>query len=543
MGILVKYGFEEVASALHTKFSFGLRGKTLSGKMKREKKQRSRPERVRLALEELGPMFVKLGQLLSTRPDLIPRDYINELEKLQDRVKPEDSRLMKEELEKGLGEKADKIFEKFDDDPLAAGSIAQVHRARLKDGTEVVVKIRRPDILDDIRGECAILDDLASIMKKTVFSDSTIDPERMVGELSEAVMKEADLGNERRNQIRFIQNFKNDETIHVPEVFEDYCCDSVLTMEYIDGLRPGDREKVRSEGLDPKKVAARGADFVLKQIFEFGFFHTDPHPGNFFLLEDNVLAPLDFGQVARLSRKDTRLLNEMVLAVVEGDAENMIAALERENMVSERTDTEKTLRDFEQMLDTYRNLPLRDIPFNSVMSETFDIIRQNYIRPAPQFTLMLKSMMTAESFATGLDPDFDIVEYLKPYAKKYSLGGFEPKDAVKNLRKAFRQAGGLAARLPDDFNSIIEKVRKGKFQMRIHHEHLENLTTMLDRSSNRVSFSLIIAALLVASSMLVTQEGMVLGVVSLQVLGLIGYIAAVVMGMWLLISMMKSGHF
>lgn len=543
MGVLAKYGFEEAAGALQGKFSFKVKGKTLAGKMSREKKQRSRPERVRLALEELGPMFIKLGQLLSTRLDLIPQDYITELEKLQDRVKPEETRLVKEELEKSLGEKVSRIFAKFDDEPLAAGSIAQVHRAKLKDGTEVVVKVRRPDILDDIRGECAILDDIASILKKTVFSDSTLDPEQMVKELSDAVMKEADLGNERRNQIRFIQNFKADETIHVPEVFEDYCTDSVLTMEYIDGLRPGNAEKVRNEGLDPKIVAARGADFVLKQIFKFGFFHTDPHPGNFFLLEDNVLAPLDFGQVARLSRRDTRLLNEMVLSVVEGDAENMIAALEREDMISERTDTEKALRDLEQMLDSYRNLPLKDIPFNNVMSQTFDIIRRNYIRPAPQFTLMLKSMMTIESFATGLDPDFDIVEYLKPYAKKFSLGGFEPKEAVRNLRKAVRQAGGLASRLPEDFNSIIEKVRKGKFQMRIHHEHLENLTTMLDVSSNRVSFSLIIAALLVASSMLVTQEGMILGVVSLQVLGLIGYIVAVVMGMWLLISMMKSGRF
>jgi len=543
MGVLVKYGFEEVAGVLQSKFSFRLRGKTIAGRIQREKKHRSRPERVRLALEELGPMFIKLGQLLSTRPDLIPPDYITELEKLQDKVKPEDSQPVKEELEKGLDKKIEDVFEGFDDEPLAAGSIAQVHRARLKSGEEVVVKIRRPEIMDEIRGECAILDDIASILKTTVFHDSTIDPERMVAELSEAVLKEADLGNERRNQIRFLNNFKDDETIHVPKVYEEYCSDNVLTMEYIEGVRPGDAEQVRAEGLDPKIIASRGADFVLKQIFEFGFFHTDPHPGNFFLLEDNVLAPLDFGQVARLSKKDRRLLNEMVLAVVDADAETMLAALEREDMLSERTDTEKVLRDLEQMLATYRDLPLKDIPFNSVMRQTFDIIRKNHIRPAAQFTLMLKSMMTIESFGRALDPDFDIVEHLKPYAKRFSMGGFEPKEAVKNLRKAFRQAGGLAYRLPDDVNNILQKVRKGKFQMRIHQEHLENLTYMLDTSSNRVSFALIIAALLIASSMLVAQEGMVLGLVSLQVLGLIGYLAAVIMGMWLLISMMRSGRF
>jgi ubiquinone biosynthesis protein len=543
MGILVKYGFEEAADALRSKFSFRMRGKTLSARIKRDRKPRSRPERIRMAFQELGPMFVKLGQLLSTRPDLVSQDYIKELEKLQDQVKPVGTELIKQELKKGLGKDVKEIFKRFDDKPIAAGSIAQVHRAQLKDGTDVVAKIRRPGILDDIRGECTILEDLASILNSTLFSDSTIDPERMVSELSEAVLKEADLDNERRNQMRFFRNFKDDPSIHIAEVFEDYCSENVLTMEYIEGIRPTNGQKTRAEGLDPKAIASTGANFVLKQIFEFGFFHTDPHPGNFFLLKDNVLAPLDFGQVARLSKKDRQLLNEVVVAIVDGDAEGMIRSFERQEMIDEQTDTEKALRDIEQMLDSYRNLPLKDIPFNNVITETFDIIRKNRIRPAPQFTLMLKSMMTIENFARSLDPQFDIVEHLKVHAKKFTMDGLEPKQVLKNMRKAAHQAGNLASRLPDDVNSIIDKVRKGKFQIRIHHEHLENLTHMLDKSSNRVSFSLIIAALLVASSMLVTQEGMVLGLVSLQVLGLIGYIAAVIMGMWLLISMMKSGRF
>ncbi len=542
MAVLAKYGFLEVTDALRSRFKLGRR--IASGDVEKVKQSTSRPARVRLALEELGPTFVKFGQLLSTRPDLIPGEYIKELERLQDEVAPEKFDVIKTEVERELQGKLDNLFLSFDPVPLAAGSIAQVHRAVTKEEDSVVVKVRRPDISRIIQVELKIIEDVAGLLTTALFEDAqTIDPQRMVKEFSNAVSKEVDLDNERQNQVKFIHNFQDDQTIHVPRIYEKYCTKGVLTMEYIDGIKPADAELIKEKGLDPKVVAGRGANFVLKQVFEFGFFHADPHPGNFFLLSDNVLAPIDFGQVSRLSKQDRLLLNEILLAIVDNDASELIRALDRNEMISEETDTDKLHRDAELMLETYHNLPLKDIPVNKIIAQMFDLIRKHRIYPPSQFTLMLKSLMTIESFAKSMNPDFEIIQYLRPYAKMFSFSDIEPKELVRYMRRAVREAGNLASKLPDDARSIISKFRKGQFQMRIHHEHLESLVQTLDKSSNRISFALIIAALLIASSSLVTQEGSLLNVLDYQTLGIIGYISAAIIGVWLIISIIRSRHF
>jgi ubiquinone biosynthesis protein len=544
MAVLAKYGFSEVANALRRRIKFRFGEQVAPLHVEEVAKNQTRPARVRMALEELGPTFIKLGQLLSTRPDLIPHEYIEELELLQDQVAPESFGVIKTEVEKELSAKLDTLFMKFEEEALAAGSIAQVHRATTKDAKSVVVKVRRPQIANIIRVECRILEDIAGLLKTTIFRNATtVDPQRMVGEFNKAISKEVDLTQERRNQVRVSQYFSKDPTIHVPQVYEEYSTNGVLTMEYIDGIKPSNIEAVNKAGLDPRLIATRGANFVLRQIFELGFFHADPHPGNFFLLPENVLAPLDFGQVARLSKKDRMLLNEMITAIVDNDPEQMIRALEQNDMTSEETDFGCLFRDTELMLETYHNLPLKEIAVNEVIIQTFDLIRRHYIYPPPQFTLMLKSLMTIESFAKTMDPDFEIIRHLKPYARRLSLRDVDPKEMLRNARKMMRGAGELASKLPEDFQSIVSKFRRGQFQMRVHHEHLESLVNTLDKSSNRISFALIIAALLIGSSLLVPQEGTVLGLFAYQTLGVIGYVAAATIGVWLIISIIRSRHY
>jgi ubiquinone biosynthesis protein len=474
---------------------------------------------------------------------LIPPDYVAELEKLQDEVPPESPDLIFEEIEQQLGGKIEDIFASFDRVPIAAGSIAQVHRAKTRQGQDVVVKVRRPKIVETIETECEILEDLAGLLKATLFEKDAIDPKRIVKEFSEAVSKEVDLAAERRNQIRFLRNFRDDLTIHVPKVYEEYCTEGVLTMEYIDGIRPSDSEAVKKAGLDPKVIASRGANFVLAQIFDMGFFHADPHPGNFFLLPDNVLAPIDFGQVAYLSNDDRKLLKEIVLAVIDNNAEQMVRALNKADISTEKTNSDKLTRELDLMLSTYHNLPLKDIPISKVIMQTFDLIRKHHVRPPAQFTLMLKSLMTIESFALGLDPQFNIIDNLKPYARQFTMPNMNPKNVLHMLRESMNDAKDLAARLPDDIGVIMNKFRRGDFQLKIHHEHLDNLVKTLDKSSNRISFAVIIAALLIGSSMLVAQEGTVLGLMTLQTLGLIGYFAAAIIGSWLLLSIIRSRHY
>jgi ubiquinone biosynthesis protein len=540
---LIKHGFNEIGSLISRHKTGGMGATKVAGQVKSSNAV-THPQRMRLVLEELGPTFIKFGQLLSTRPDLLPVEYIAELEKLQDQVPPAKYESIREEIKKELGDFPENIFERFDTNPIAAGSIGQVYRAKTKEGLEVVVKVRRPGVVDRVKTECEILLDLAGLIKSQLIGeDETVDPHRMVHEFTLAVNKEVDFANERRNQKRFIRNFADDDNIHVPQVVDDYCSDGLLTMEYINGIRPGKVEPLINKGLDPKQVARAGADFVLKQVFTHGFFHTDPHPGNFFVLEDNILVPIDFGQVGRLGSQERRLLRDVVVAIVTGDAAQMIRGLEQAEMIGDRTEMTDFVRDAEILFDTYYGLPIKEIPFGEMIMNGFDVMRRHYINPPADFTLMLKSMVTIEAFAVSLDEEFQIIEYLKPYAKKFSVEDYLPSNVAKNARKAAVGARNLMSKLPEDINSIMSKMRKGKVQVRVHHEHLEQLSSTLDKSSNRISFAVIIGALLIGSSMLVPQEGAVLGIVDLQTLGIIGYVTAAVIGIWLVVSILRSRHF
>jgi ubiquinone biosynthesis protein len=538
---MVKYGLKDVADVIRTRYRIHRSSQTATVTDKKAISHYSRAVRFRMALEELGPTFIKFGQLLSTRPDLIAYDYIQELERLQDQVAPEKSDQIFAEIEQQLGGKLEDTFTTFDRQPIAAGSIAQVYRATISSGKSVVVKVRRPNIVETIRTECEILEDLAGLLKATLLEHEVVDPRQIVQEFSETVSKEVDLANERHNQLRFLRDFKNDPTIHVPDVYEEYCSENILTMEYISGIRPNNSEAIRKTELDPKIIAQRGADFVLRQIFDLGFFHADPHPGNFFILPNNVLAPIDFGQVAHLSPDDRKLLKEIVLAIIDNDASRMVRALQRADMTNEKTHTDKLNRDVGLMLDTYHDLPLKEIPISKVIVQTFDLIRKHNICPPAQFALMLKSLITIESFALGLDPEFNTIDSLKPYAKQFIT--MDPRQMLRNMRGAMQDASDLATRLPDDVNEILSKFRQGNFQLKVHHEHLENLTKTLDKSSNRISFALIIAALLIGSSLLIPQEGNVLGLMTLQTLGIFGYIAAAIIGLWLLASIIRGRHY
>ncbi len=543
MAVLMKYGFEEVAGilALRKRIGLGTKGMTST---KRETLTRTTPaQRLRMAMEELGPTFIKLGQLLSTRPDLVPLEYIQELECLQDKVAPEKIDVIRQQIQQQLGSSPEELFAEFDPTPIAAASIAQVHRARTKDGRDVVLKIRRPNIAKTMQTELEIIEDLAGLIKKRRLLPETIDPVRMVREFSQAVAKESDLANERRNQTRFIRNFSNDPTVHVPELIEEFCAEGLLTMEYIKGIKPSQIEKLKQAGMDTKEIARRGANFVLKQVFEHGFFHTDPHPGNFLVIDGNVLAPLDFGQVGRLAQQDRMLLQFLVLAIVDVDATKIVQALERFEVVDDETGTAELTRDLEDLLSAYADLPLKDIPFGEAVSRVFDIIRNYHIDPPRDFTLMLKSLMTVESFATKLDHDFQIIEALRPYAHKFTTEEFSPRRLYRQMRTTARSATDLAASFPEDAAAIISKFRRGRFKVHIHHEHLEEFGQTLDNSSNRISFSVIIAALLVASSLLVAQEGTVLGLLTLEAMGIIGYITAAVMGIGLVFSIIRSQRY
>jgi ubiquinone biosynthesis protein len=536
----MKVGLDEVALGLRGNIKIPFTGKTDAPPAST---QHTRPERLRMALEELGPTFIKFGQLLSTHPDVVPLEYVHELERLQDHVKPVEFVDIKAQVEKEFGQSLSKVFSEFDPDPIAAGSIAQVHRAVTHEGHTVAVKVRRPGIKQIVLAEKEVMEDLASILKATLFGHSSLDPKQMVNEVGEAMLNETDLRREQRNLVRFHQDFEQDDTVHIPRAYSVYSTEGVLTMEYIDGIKPLSPAALRERSLDPEILAQRGVSFVLRQMFEIGFFHADPHPGNFFVLADNVLAPIDFGQVARLTSKDRRLFNEIILAIVDRDAQRIVDSLEREDMLDEQTDVTKLCAEIEQLIGMYHERPLSEIPFDKVIPQIFDLFRVHYVRLPGQFTLMLKSLVAIDCFARSMDPDFNTIEALRPYARRWHFRNLEPKQFARHLTRALQDAGELAWHLPDDVNTILSKFRRGKFLVRIQHEHLEQLIHTMDTSSNRVSLSLIVGALLVGSSLLVPQKGTVLGLFSLQTIGVAGYILAALIGLWLAISIMRGGRF
>ena len=535
--VLCKYGLEETLSSLgrHRVFRLGRRrDPAASGN------EHTRAQRVRMALEEMGPTFVKFGQLLSTRPDLVAPEYVEELRRLQENVAPVPLAAIQAEIAAELEGSLEDHFAQFDTAPVAAGSIAQVHRAVTVEGDEVAVKVRRPGAVRTVQIECEILEDLAGLVKKVFSLEENIDPVRLVGELTAAIGKETDLANELRNLERFRRNFADDPTVRLPKAFPKHCSGGILTMEFIRGQRLYNREDVLAAGLDPDLIAERGARFVLRQVFDFGLFHTDPHPGNLMAADGNVVVVLDFGQVARLNSANRTLLGELVLAIVENDPGRLVHALDEQDMLGGDTSVAEVTAEVEEVLDLYRSLPIGEVPFGRIMAQTFDSMRRNHVRPPAEFTLMLKSMATIESLARGLRSDFGLLEHLRPFARRLTLQQADPRRLVRLARQSLKDTIELARRLPADLRAIAAKARRGEIQVHVRHEHLENLVRTLDKSSDRVSFAMIIAGLLVASSMLVSQQGHVLGFISMQTLGVIGYMVAAVLGLWVLWSIVRS---
>lgn len=540
LAVSLKYGFGHILNRMKPSKYF-LRGQRLRWSGLKEVIQLSPPERVRLALEELGPTFIKLGQVLSMRPFLIPPEYVAELTKLQDEVSPIDFGKVKEVIQEELGCPPEELFSAIDHHPLASASLAQVHRAKTLDGQEVIVKVQRSGVREVILEDMSILRDLAGLLVRHVPESQRYDPVGIVEELSRTTQREVDFTNEARNMEIFARNFAEEKTVHVPKVYWDLSSSRVLTTELVDGLKISELARFDEFGLDRRTVARNGGQALLKQIFEDGFFHADPHPGNIFVLENNVIAPVDFGMMGRLSLEMMTQLSELLVAIMHRDVDELGRLYLKMGIIGEEIDLTGFHLDMAELVDKYTGVPLNKVNMRAVVEDLFLLSNRYQVRMRSEFMLLGRALGTYEEVGRQLDPDYNFLAEAEPFVKKMLWRRYDPQRILRELLRTGKDLHRLVTLLPQELGSILQKLRQGQLAVEFRHKGLDKLITELDRSSNRISFSLIIAAIIVGSS-LIMRLGVGPFLFGYSILGILGYLFAGLLGVWLIIAILRSGR-
>lgn len=496
--------------------------------------------RLRQVLEELGPTFIKFGQVLSSRPDLLPEDFYEELAKLQDKVTPFPFSQVKEIVEKELGRPLTEIFSQFIEVPFASASIAQVHEAKLKSGEVVVVKVERPGIQEIISSDMAILQYLARLAERYIPEARLYNPAGMVNEFSYIIQQELDFTVEASHADKIRNFFKGDITIVIPQVFWDYTSPRVLTMEKVKGIKINDFEALDRAGFDRRKLAFDGVNIFFRQIFDHGFFHADPHPGNIFVLEDGRLAFVDFGIVGRISKNTLKIIARIFAAMVKRDSDEILQGYLALGVLGEKLDMASFLREVEELLDRYHDVPLKRIRAEDFFIKMVRLSTRHYLRLPQDFVLLGKTIFVMGGLGRELYPDFNILEVAEPFARRLLARRFEPKEIASSMVKAGEEVISLLATFPRQWREIMGKLNRGEMKMEFEHKGLDNFIMELDRSSNRLAFSLIIAAIIIGSSLIIRiDKGPKL--FDYPLLGIVGYIMAGILGLWLVIAILRAG--
>jgi len=539
--VLIKYGFDDILSRLKFEFYFKLRKSIIPKYKEKDLERVTAAHRLRLALEELGPTFIKLGQILSVRPDLIPIEMVEEFQKLQDEVPSFNIEKVHEIVEREFGKKTEELFKHFDDKPIAAASIAQVHGAITFDNKQVVVKIQRPDIKHVIETDISILNEIATLIQRYIPETELYEPVEIVEEFAKTIRKELDFIREGRNIDRFGRNFEHDYTVYVPKVYWELSSDQIITMERINGIKASDFNKLDRQGLDRKKIAYNGGIASLEQVFIHGFFHADPHPGNIFILDDNVIAPIDYGMMGSIDDELRLALGEILTGIVKKDVNRIIKIFYNLNLLNDNTDDRGLRVDLTDFLERYYQIPLSKLDMRRIINEFIEITRQYKIKLPSDLTMMGKALIITEGWGRRLDPDFDLISMATPYVKKLLLRKLDPRRHLDSFVDMIEDFNHLIKIFPSEMKSILEKIKRGQLTIKFEHQRLENLIRDLDKASNRLSFSMIIAAIIIGSSMIVQlDKGPLL--FGFPIIGIVGYLIAALLGLWLVIAIIRSGN-
>jgi len=500
----------------------------------------SMPIRIRMVFEELGPTFIKLGQLLSLRTDLIPREFAAEFRKLQDRVPPVPFDEIKEIIEAELKAPLASVFSYVEPIPSGAASIAQVHEAILPDGQRVMVKVQRPKIAEIIDTDISILFHLAYLIDRYIPESKVYSPLDIVEEFSRSIKREIDFTIEAGNTQRFHNNFAKDRHVVIPRVYWDLTTKKVLVLQRLNGIRIDQIEIMKERGWNTARIALLGNKVFLKQILEYGFFHGDPHPGNILLLAEDVLALIDFGIVGRLDNETRESCSGIFFALLNKDYDKLIQEYTKIGFTSPDTNIRHFRQDFTEFLENYLDRPLKFLHIGEIFTHTTEISLRHHIRLPKDLTLLIKTLVFIESIGTELDPDISLLAISRPYAKRLLTRRLHPRRLLNDVKSGLIDISDLIRPLPRQMRTLVQKLIDGKLEIEFVHLGLENLIHEIDRSSNRIAFGLIISSLIIGSSIVMhTQIGPAF--LGLPLMGIIGYLFAGIMGIWLVISILRSG--
>lgn len=532
--ILIRFGFGDMVRRLGMGAVLEKAGKVLHWQEVEELARLEPPERIRCAIVELGPGFVKLGQVLSTRADLFPPEYISEFSKLQDQVPALPFRDIVAQLEADIGGSIDEVFASVDKKPLAAASVAQVHRARLNTGDEVILKIRRPDIRKVIDADLRLLARLAEIADGNNTELQQFQPQKVVAEFAKSIRSELDFINECKNAERIANNFKDHADIIIPKIYWDYASESLNVQQFIDGISGSDLGAVDAAGLGRKKLAEVGANAVMKMVFEDGFFHADPHPGNVIYLPGNQIAFLDFGMAGRLSDDRRKQLVDLLFAIVERDATRACEILLHWSGAT-KNGNDALVSGIEEMIDKTHGVPLKQLRISELMNDIVALLRAHNLSLPPDLTLLTKAFVSLEGMGRQLDPDYDMISQAEPFLRKQMLNRFSPEQLLKRGREGVEDGFEVLTGLPKDTHNLVKTLQSGQFRFHMEVEQADHYMDRVDKSVSRLIMGIVIGALIMGSSIVMTVSGSDIPF-GLSVFAMIGFSGAVIGALYLLYS-------
>jgi ubiquinone biosynthesis protein len=541
--VLIRHGLGDIVQRLGVSGVLERAGQMLQWGASTESQNYEPPQRVRLALQELGPTFVKLGQVLATRVDLFPPDWIREFEKLHSDVPPVPFDQLLPALTQALGRSPFDVFVDLDTQAQGSASIAQVHRARLRDGTPVVLKIRRPGIRPKVEADLRLLGHLAHLIDSELPEARRYQPVEIAAQFATSIERELDFTVEAANVERFAKNFVDDPFIVIPRVHPEWTSETLLVQEHVDGIPGTDLAAVEASGLDKKVLAARGAEAVLHMILVDGFFHADPHPGNVFYLPGNRIVMIDFGMTGRLAPRRRREVVDLLAGLAQLEEEPMLDVL-LDWAGDAYVDEPRLAADVNDLVFEFESIPLRNLRIGVLVRRFAAIVRQHSIVLPADLTLMFKALITMEGLGRQYDPDFHIVEHLEPLLRKALRDRYRPDHLARHGRNALGEFLSVAGSVPRDMARLLREARRGKTRIDLDLRRLDSFGKQLDQTLDRVTVGIMTASLVIGSSIVMTVSGgpTVFGVSVLGAIGFAGYVVAFVNSVWVIYGIWRESR-